>query len=80
MVTVKTAIKALSHVNMPLRTTTNASFFVEDENEGSDAVDNKVDINSSTANAVKAKVINGHTEQKTTDDVSLPPLAKFGYI
>ncbi|GAN05509.1 hypothetical protein MAM1_0094d04980 [Mucor ambiguus] len=71
-VAIKTAIKALDHV------ATNVSF--EDENEGGDVVDSKTDNNSGTANAVEAKVINNHAEQETTDDVALPPTAKYTEI
>ncbi|GAN01265.1 hypothetical protein MAM1_0006d00697 [Mucor ambiguus] len=52
---------------------TNASF--EDKNEGN-VVDSKADDNV-IANAVEAKVINGHAEQETTYDVALPPIAKY---
>ncbi|GAN00847.1 hypothetical protein MAM1_0002d00271 [Mucor ambiguus] len=63
---------------MSLSIVTNVS--LEDTNED-DAVDSKVDDNG-TANAIEAKVINGHVEQELTDDVALPQLqntAKFGY-
>ncbi|GAN11011.1 hypothetical protein MAM1_0449d10563, partial [Mucor ambiguus] len=45
---------------------------VPDENED-DAVDSKANSNG-TANAVEAKVINGHAEQKAIDQMMLPYL------
>ncbi|GAN10076.1 hypothetical protein MAM1_0318d09611 [Mucor ambiguus] len=62
---------------MPLYTATNVS--LEDENEG-DAVGSKADDNGDTANAVEAKVTNGHVEQETTDDAALPSIAKYSEI
>ncbi|GAN01419.1 hypothetical protein MAM1_0007c00852 [Mucor ambiguus] len=44
----------------------------KDENEG-DAVDSKAN-NNGTANAVDAKVINGHAEQETIYQMMLPYL------
>ncbi|GAN02433.1 hypothetical protein MAM1_0022d01876 [Mucor ambiguus] len=63
---------------MPLNTTTNVSF--EDENEG-DAIDIKADGNG-TASAVEAitVVISGHAEHEATDDIALPPTAKYSEI
>ncbi|GAN09376.1 hypothetical protein MAM1_0263c08902 [Mucor ambiguus] len=66
---------------MPLNIVTNV--FFEDESEG-DAVDSKADDNG-TADAVEAKVVNGHTEQEPTTHMMLPYLqlqntVKFGYI
>ncbi|GAN11890.1 hypothetical protein MAM1_1209d11513, partial [Mucor ambiguus] len=49
---------------MPLNIATNAPF--KDENEGN-AVDIKANDNDTT-NAVEAKAIDGHAEQKTTAD------------
>jgi hypothetical protein len=60
---------------MPLNIATKVSF--KDENEGGDAVVSKADKNGSTANAVKAKVINGHAKQKAINDATLPPTAKY---
>ncbi|GAN09097.1 hypothetical protein MAM1_0243d08619 [Mucor ambiguus] len=67
-VAIKTTIKILGHVNMPLNIATNVSF--EDKNEGG-AVESKADDNS-IANAVEAKVINGHAEQEVIDQMMLP--------
>ncbi|GAN06305.1 hypothetical protein MAM1_0119d05785 [Mucor ambiguus] len=66
---------------MTLNIATDVSF--EDENEG-DAVDSRVHDNG-TANAVEAKVINGHAKQEAIDPMMLPYLqlqntAKFGSI
>ncbi|GAN09431.1 hypothetical protein MAM1_0267d08958 [Mucor ambiguus] len=46
-----------------------------------DADDSEAGDND-TANTVEAKVINGHAEQEatTTDDVGLPPAAKYSEI
>ncbi|GAN06709.1 hypothetical protein MAM1_0133d06197 [Mucor ambiguus] len=71
----------LGHANILLDIATNDSF--KDENEG-DSVDSKAN-NNVTANAVEAKVINGHAEQKAIDQIMLPYLqlqitAKFEYI
>ncbi|GAN04197.1 hypothetical protein MAM1_0057d03657 [Mucor ambiguus] len=62
-------------------TVCNVSF--EDEDDG-DAVDIKADYNG-IANAVEAKVTNGHVEQETIDQMMLPypqmqNTAKFGHI
>ncbi|GAN09103.1 hypothetical protein MAM1_0244c08625 [Mucor ambiguus] len=57
-------MKLPDQVYMPLNIATNVSF--KDKNEG-DAIDSKVNDNG-TANAVEAKVINGHTEQEAKDD------------
>ncbi|GAN04287.1 hypothetical protein MAM1_0059c03747 [Mucor ambiguus] len=63
---------------MPFKVATNV--FFENENEGN-AVDSRVVDNSNgTASAVEAKVINGHAKQETTDDVALPPTAKYSEI
>jgi hypothetical protein len=62
-VPIETLRKVCGHINKPLNIATNVSF--EDEHE-KDAVDIKGDENS-TANAVEAKVINGHAEQETID-------------
>ncbi|GAN09323.1 hypothetical protein MAM1_0259c08848 [Mucor ambiguus] len=72
-IAIETTIKILGRKSMPLNIATNISF--EDENEG-DAVDSKADDNG-PANAVEAKVINDHTKQEATDDVALPPTAKY---
>ncbi|GAN01733.1 hypothetical protein MAM1_0011d01168 [Mucor ambiguus] len=45
------------------------------KNEG-DAIDSKAEGNG-TADAVEGKVINGHAKQEATDDVALPPAAKY---
>ncbi|GAN03695.1 hypothetical protein MAM1_0046c03150 [Mucor ambiguus] len=67
-------IKVCGHVNIPLNIATNVSF--EDENEG-DIVDIKADDNSA-ADAGESKVINnGHAMQEATDNVTLPPTAKY---
>ncbi|GAN03359.1 hypothetical protein MAM1_0039c02812 [Mucor ambiguus] len=71
-VVIETTIKVLGYINMLLNIATNASF--EDKNEG-DTVDSKAKDNGGTANAVEAKVINGHAEQEATDDIALPPTA-----
>ncbi|GAN06506.1 hypothetical protein MAM1_0126d05990 [Mucor ambiguus] len=78
MVAIETIIKVLGHVNIFLDIATNDSFKVE--NEG-DSVDSKTN-NNRAANAVKAKVINGHAEQEATtkDDVALPPTANYSEI
>ncbi|GAN09883.1 hypothetical protein MAM1_0300d09416 [Mucor ambiguus] len=77
MVAIETTIKVLIHINMPLNITTNVSF--EDEHEGDD-VASKANDNGIT-NAVEAKVINGHAEQKATyNAVALPPAAKYSKI
>ncbi|GAN05865.1 hypothetical protein MAM1_0103c05341 [Mucor ambiguus] len=78
MVTIETTIKVLVHANILLDIATNDSF--KDENEG-DAVDSRADDNG-TANAVEATtvIINGHDEQEATDDVALPPTAKYSKI
>ncbi|GAN01714.1 hypothetical protein MAM1_0011c01149 [Mucor ambiguus] len=77
-VAIEATIKVLGRVNVPLNIATNTSF--EDENE-SDAVDSRVvDNNNGTANAVEAKVINGHIEQVAADDVALPLTAKYSEI
>ncbi|GAN05729.1 hypothetical protein MAM1_0100c05203 [Mucor ambiguus] len=55
---------------MPLNIATNVSF--KDENEA-DTVDSKAN-NNGTANAIEAKVINGHTEQEAIDQMMLPYL------
>ncbi|GAN03545.1 hypothetical protein MAM1_0043c03000, partial [Mucor ambiguus] len=74
-IAIKTTIKVLSHANILLAIATNDSF--KDKNEG-DTVDSKVN-NNGTANAVEAKVINGHAEQEATtkDNVALPLTAKY---
>ncbi|GAN07685.1 hypothetical protein MAM1_0172d07187, partial [Mucor ambiguus] len=59
-VAIVTTIKVLGHANVLLDIATNDSF--KDENEG-DAVDSKAN-NNGIANAVEAKVINGHAEQE----------------
>ncbi|GAN03343.1 hypothetical protein MAM1_0039d02796 [Mucor ambiguus] len=71
-------MRALGHANILLDITTNDS--LEGENKG-DAVDSKAD-NNGTANAVEATtvIISGHAEQKATDDVALPPTAKYSKI
>ncbi|GAN02299.1 hypothetical protein MAM1_0020c01742 [Mucor ambiguus] len=61
---------------MPLNIATNVSF--KDKNED-DAADSIVNGNV-TANAVEAKVISGHAEREATDDVALPPTAKYSEI
>ncbi|GAN08327.1 hypothetical protein MAM1_0199d07836 [Mucor ambiguus] len=78
MLAIETTINVLRHVNIPLNIATNVSF--ENENEGDAADSRVVDNNNDTNNAVKAKVINGHTEQEATDDVALPPAAKYSEI
>ncbi|GAN11271.1 hypothetical protein MAM1_0521c10830 [Mucor ambiguus] len=52
----------------------------KDKNEG-DTVDSKANDNG-TANAIEATavIISGHAEQEATDDVSLPPTAKYSKI
>ncbi|GAN09158.1 hypothetical protein MAM1_0247d08680 [Mucor ambiguus] len=66
----ETTIKVLDHANILLDIATNDSF--KDDNED-DAVDSKVN-NNGTANAVEAKVINGHAEQEAIDQMTLPYL------
>ncbi|GAN10987.1 hypothetical protein MAM1_0443c10538 [Mucor ambiguus] len=58
-----------------VQSSTNVSF--ESENE-SDAIDSKADGNG-TINSVEATtvIISGHAEQEATDDVVLPPTAKY---
>ncbi|GAN05003.1 hypothetical protein MAM1_0079c04471 [Mucor ambiguus] len=73
MVTIETIRKVLDYVNMLFSITTNISF--KDENENA-SVDSGVDDNGA-ANAVEAKVVNGYAKQEATDDVSLPPTAKY---
>ncbi|GAN10148.1 hypothetical protein MAM1_0325c09685 [Mucor ambiguus] len=63
---------------MPLNIATNVSF--EDENEGGDDVDKNANGNGGTADAVEAKVINGHAEQEATDAVVLLLTAKYSEI
>ncbi|GAN02736.1 hypothetical protein MAM1_0027c02183 [Mucor ambiguus] len=63
---------------MPLNITTNVSF--KDENEGGDSVDSKADKIRSTANAVKAKVINGYAKQEAINDAALTPTVKHSRI
>ncbi|GAN02190.1 hypothetical protein MAM1_0018d01631 [Mucor ambiguus] len=75
MVTIETTVKVLGHANMPFSIATNVSF--KGKNEGGKAVDSKTNDNDGIANAVKAKVINGHAKQEVTDNVSLPPTAKY---
>ncbi|GAN11628.1 hypothetical protein MAM1_0759d11204, partial [Mucor ambiguus] len=62
---------------MPRNVATNVSF--EDENEGDSVDSSKADINGGIANAVEATTatISGHAEQEATDDVALPPTAKY---
>ncbi|GAN08588.1 hypothetical protein MAM1_0213d08102 [Mucor ambiguus] len=50
------------------------------KNKG-DAVDSKAN-NNGTANTVKATtvIISSHAEQEATDDVALPPTAKYSKI
>ncbi|GAN11901.1 hypothetical protein MAM1_1231c11525, partial [Mucor ambiguus] len=76
-VAVETTIKVLGYVNMPFNIATNV--FFENENEN-DVFDSKDDGNG-TANAVEAKVMNGHAEQETvTDNFALPPTANYSEI
>ncbi|GAN08913.1 hypothetical protein MAM1_0231d08433 [Mucor ambiguus] len=58
--------------------TANDSF--KDKNKG-DAVDSKANDNGTT-NAVEATtvIISGYAEQEATDDVVLPPSAKYSKI
>ncbi|GAN03689.1 hypothetical protein MAM1_0046d03144 [Mucor ambiguus] len=79
---IETTIKVLGHVNILLNLATNDS--LKDENEGG-AVDSNKANNNGTANAVEAKVINGHAEQEAIYQMMLPYLqlqitAKFEYI
>ncbi|GAN01169.1 hypothetical protein MAM1_0005d00600 [Mucor ambiguus] len=75
MEAVETTIKVLGHVNMPLSiAATNFSF--EDENEDDAVNHSKSDNNGGPANAVEAKVVNGHAEQEAMNDVALPSTAK----
>ncbi|GAN06039.1 hypothetical protein MAM1_0109c05516 [Mucor ambiguus] len=78
MVAIETTIKVLDHANILLDIAANDSF--KDENEG-DAVDSKANDNG-TANAVEATtvIISGHAGQGATDDVALPPTAKYRKI
>ncbi|GAN02904.1 hypothetical protein MAM1_0030c02354 [Mucor ambiguus] len=78
MVTIKKTIKVLGHANILLNIATNDSF--KDKNEG-DAVDSKAN-NNGTTNVVEATtvIISGHAEQVATDDVALPPTAKYSEI
>ncbi|GAN03017.1 hypothetical protein MAM1_0032d02467 [Mucor ambiguus] len=69
-VPIEITIKVLGHANILLDIATNNSF--KDENEG-DAVDSKAN-NNGTANAVEAKVINGHAEQGAIYQMMLPYL------
>ncbi|GAN11234.1 hypothetical protein MAM1_0511c10793 [Mucor ambiguus] len=81
-VPIETIIKEWGHdVNILLNIATNVSF--EDEDEG-DTIDIKADDNG-TANAVEAKVVNGHAEQEAIGQMMLlyPQLqntAKLGHI
>ncbi|GAN00687.1 hypothetical protein MAM1_0001c00109 [Mucor ambiguus] len=80
-VAIEATIKVLGHANILLDIATNDSF--RDENEG-DAVDSKAN-NNGIADAVEAKVTNGHAEQEAIDQMMLPYLqlqitAKFEYI
>ncbi|GAN01309.1 hypothetical protein MAM1_0006c00742 [Mucor ambiguus] len=69
-VAIETTIKALGHANILLDFATNDSF--KDENEG-DAVDSEANSNGA-ANAVEAKVINGHVEKEAIYQMMLPYL------
>ncbi|GAN04628.1 hypothetical protein MAM1_0069d04089 [Mucor ambiguus] len=75
MVAIETTIKVIGHANILLDIATNDSF--KDKNEG-DTVDSNANDNS-TANAVEATtvIISGHAEQEATDDIALPPTAKY---
>ncbi|GAN03553.1 hypothetical protein MAM1_0043d03008 [Mucor ambiguus] len=78
-VAIETAIKVLDHANILLDIATNDSF--KDENGGV-TVDSKANDNS-TANAVEEAttvIISSHDEQEATDDVALPPAAKYSQI
>ncbi|GAN06084.1 hypothetical protein MAM1_0111c05561 [Mucor ambiguus] len=77
-VAIERTINVLGHVNMSLNIATNVSF--EDENEGN-AVASKANDNG-TANTVEATtvIISGHAKQEATDDVALPPTAKYSEI
>ncbi|GAN02701.1 hypothetical protein MAM1_0026d02147 [Mucor ambiguus] len=77
-VAIETTIKVLDHATILLDITANDSF--KDKNEG-DAVDSKANDNG-TVNAVEATtvIISGHAEQEATDDVALPPTAKYSKI
>ncbi|GAN04041.1 hypothetical protein MAM1_0053c03499 [Mucor ambiguus] len=80
-VAIKTTIKVFGHANIPLEIDTHDSF--KGENKGA-AIDSRAN-NNGTANAVAAKVINGHAKQETICQMMLPYLqmqitAKFGYI
>ncbi|GAN09485.1 hypothetical protein MAM1_0270c09014 [Mucor ambiguus] len=78
MVAIETTIKVLGHANILLDIATNDSF--KDENEG-DAVDSNA-CDNGTANAVEATtvIISGYAEQEATNDVALPPTAKYSKI
>ncbi|GAN00966.1 hypothetical protein MAM1_0003d00394 [Mucor ambiguus] len=69
-VAIETTIKVLDHANILLNLATNDSY--EDENEGV-AVESKAN-NNGAANAVEAKVINRHAEQKAIYQMMLPYL------
>ncbi|GAN11562.1 hypothetical protein MAM1_0699d11131 [Mucor ambiguus] len=75
-VALETTINVLGHVDLPSSIVANVSF--QDENEG-DAFDSKAGDNG-TAKAIEAEVINGYAEQEATDDVGLPPTAKYSEI
>ncbi|GAN09181.1 hypothetical protein MAM1_0249c08703 [Mucor ambiguus] len=80
-VAIETTVKVIGHANSLLDIATNDSF--KDENK-SDVADSKAN-NNGTANAVEAKVINGHSEQEAIDQMMLPYLqlqntVKFEYI
>ncbi|GAN06509.1 beige/BEACH domain-containing protein [Mucor ambiguus] len=76
---IETTIRVLGHVNMPLNiAATNVSF--EDKNE-SDAVNSSRNNDNETFNSVEAIVFNGYAKQEaTTDDIALPPTAKYSKI
>ncbi|GAN07239.1 hypothetical protein MAM1_0153d06732 [Mucor ambiguus] len=62
---------------MPLNIVTNVSF----EGKNEDGVADSKAKDNGTANTVEAEVIiNGHAKQEATDDVPLPPAAKYSEI
>jgi hypothetical protein len=62
-VPIETLRKECGHVNKPFNIATSVSFEYEHKRDAVDIMSNS----NGTANAVEAKVINGHVEQETVD-------------